>query len=123
MYIPFIPEALAQLPLPAVVDPVSSAPKVLTFACTVLFKWLFTIAILISIVFVLIAAYRYMTSEGDPGKLQTANKTLIYVAIGIAVAILARSVPVIVGSFIANELTLDPCASETTPAGNTTSST
>lgn len=67
--------------------------------CTGL-RWIFTAAILLSIILALVAALDYMRAGGDPGKLKTANNRLLYVAIGVAVAILARTLPVLVGSLI-----------------------
>lgn len=63
-------------------------------------RWIFTAAILLSIVMVLVAAFEYLRAGGDPGKVKTANNRLIFVAIGIAVAILARTLPVLVGSIV-----------------------
>lgn len=61
-------------------------------------QWLFTAAIIFSIVVVLLAAYDYMRSSGDPALVKSATNRLVYVAIGIAVALLARTVPVLIGS-------------------------
>lgn len=110
-----IPTAHAQLPLPAVVKPIASGATALDFVCTVVFTWLFTAAIIFAIALVLVAAFRYMTSDGVPDKIKSANKMLIFAAVGIAVAILARSVPVIVGSFVAKDVNLDPCATKSAP--------
>jgi hypothetical protein len=111
----FLATAHAQLSLPGQVAAVSNPAKILTFICTVLFSYLFTAAIFISIFFVLIAAYRYLTSSGNADQVSLASKTLLYAAVGVAIAILARSVPVIVGTFVAGQINLDPC-----PAGQTT---
>lgn len=104
-----IPTAYAQLPLPAVVGDVSSGATLLNFICTVIFTWVFTAALLLAVALVLVAAFKYMTADGSADKIKSANKTLLFVAVGVAVAILARSVPVIVGSFVAGEVELDPC--------------
>lgn len=112
-----IPTALAQLPLPGKVNPVATSSGLQTFLCTVVLSWIFTAAIVFSIIMLLVAAFWYMTSAGDPAKVSKANKTLVYVAIGVAVAILARTLPILVGSFIAGQANLDPCAA---PATTTT---
>lgn len=106
--------AHAQLPLPGKVEPVASGTALQTFLCTVVLSWLFTAAIIFSIIMALVAGYRYMTSAGDPAKVTLANNTLIYVAIGVAVAILARTMPILVGSVVAGSARLDPCATGTT---------
>src|SRR5690242_5782849 len=56
--------------------------------------------ILLAIVFVLIAAFKYLTAQGDPEKVKSASKTLIYAAVAVAVGILAQAIPLIVGSFL-----------------------
>lgn len=72
---------------------------VIAFVCTV-FNYVFFALLLAAVGFVLLAAFRYLTASGDPAKVTTANKTLIFAAVAIAVALLARAVPVIVGNFI-----------------------
>lgn len=61
-------------------------------ACTVA-QWIFAAAIIFSIIYVLLAAFTYMSSSGDPGKVKTATSRLLYVAIGLAVAFVAFFFP------------------------------
>lgn len=118
-----IPVAYAQLPLPGKITPVASGTALQTFLCTILLSWVFTAAIAFSIIMALVAAFRYMTSAGDPAKVSLASNTLIYVAVGIAVAILARTLPILVGSVLAGQAQLDPCSAPTTTAPPTTPGT
>jgi len=67
--------------------------------CPIL-NYLFTIALIVGILMALVAAYKYLTSSGDATKVSEAHKTLTYAAIGIAVAILAGSFPLLVGSLL-----------------------
>jgi len=67
--------------------------------CTVL-DYMFYALIVLAIVFVLIAAFKYLTAQGDPEKVKVASKTLIYAAVAVAVGLIARAVPVFVGMFI-----------------------
>lgn len=73
--------------------------RAMNLACLGL-RWIFTAAIVFSIIMALLAAIEYMRSAGDPAKVKASTNRLIFTAIGIAVAILARSLPVIVGSFL-----------------------
>ena len=78
----------------------------------VLFGYAFFALLLAAIGFVLYAAFNYLTSAGDPAKITTANKTLIFAA--VAIALLARAVPVIVGSFVlenSSQSAFDVCSS------------
>ena len=83
---------LAILSLPVVTlaqkDAVS-IPTTLDNAIGRIVNPLFLILVAISAVFIIYAAYTFVTSGGDPGKTETARTTLIYAIIGIIVAFLA----------------------------------
>jgi hypothetical protein len=64
----------------------------------VILNWLFTGASILTVTFVLIAAYKILTSGGGKG-VEEGRKTLIYAAIGFAVALLAKSVPAVITAF------------------------
>lgn len=85
---------------------------IVRFICMV-FSYAFFALLLAAVGFVLYAAYNYLTSGGDPGKVATANKTLIFAAVAVAVALLARAVPVIIGNFFLtnpNSSAFDVCS-------------
>ncbi|MDO8302682.1 MAG: hypothetical protein Q7T18_05535 [Sedimentisphaerales bacterium] len=65
-----------------------------------IFDWLFYALIIVTIFFVLMAAFKYLTADGDPGKVSEASKQLLYAAIAIVVGILAVVFPKIVASII-----------------------
>lgn len=90
---PFL--ALAQTPLP----PGKDIGTVLQIFCT-LANWAFTFLVVLAVIFVVWAAFNYLTAAGDPEKVKAASHRLIYAAVAIAVAILARSVPLIVGTIV-----------------------
>ena len=87
--------ALAALPVfaPTVED------LVVVVMCPIA-RYIFNIALIVGVFMALVAAYRYLTSGGEPTKVSEAHKTITYAAVGIAVAILAGSVPFLVGSFL-----------------------
>jgi len=78
---------------------ITSLQGVLQTLCTV-FAWAFYFLIVLAVIFVIIAAFRYLTAAGDPEKVKAAGSTLLYAAIAIGVALLARAVPLVVGSFL-----------------------
>jgi len=47
---------------------------------------------IVSIIMVIYAGFKYVTSAGDSGKISTAKNTLIYAVVGIVVAALARPI-------------------------------
>ena len=46
----------------------------------------------VAVVFVLIGGIQYMTSTGDPGKVDKAKKTILYACIGLAICVLAFAI-------------------------------
>jgi membrane-associated phospholipid phosphatase len=78
---------------------ITSLQGVLQTLCTV-FAWAFYFLIVIAVIFVIVAAFKYLTAAGDPEKVKSAGATLLYAAIAIGVALLARAVPLVVGSFL-----------------------
>src|SRR3989344_2800480 len=66
--------------------------------------WMFSFLVFLAIVFVLIAAYKYLPAAGDPEKVKSASNTLIYAAVAIAVALLARGLPFLIGGLIGREI-------------------
>lgn len=78
--------------------PITDIPGVLRSICTAV-DWIFTFLIIIAIIFVLIAAFKYLTAAGDPEKVKAASHNLIYAAVAVAVGIVAQGVPLIVGNF------------------------
>ncbi len=54
---------------------------------------------LVIIIFI-IAGIMYLTARGDPSKIQSANKTLIWAIVGVAVGLLANFATAIVKSLL-----------------------
>jgi hypothetical protein len=52
-------------------------------------NWMFTIFLLVAVIFFILAAYKYLTSGGGE-KVAEAHKMIIYSAIAIAVALLSK---------------------------------
>ena len=57
-----------------------------------LIDYLFTILLVLAVVFILIAAFRYLTAGGDEEKVAKAHQILIYAVVAIAVALLAQGI-------------------------------
>ena len=67
----------------------TSVEEVLAIIDTIT-MWLFSIVMALALVFLLISAFYFLTSGGDPGKVSTARSALTYALIGVAVALIAR---------------------------------
>jgi len=54
--------------------------------------WVFSGFLAIAVIMVLIAAFNFLVAGGDTEKFTTAKKSLLYSAIAIAIAVLAKSI-------------------------------
>ena len=55
-------------------------------------NWVFYFFIVLAVVFILIAAFSYLTAGGDEQKITKAKNELIYAIIAIVIAVLAKSI-------------------------------
>ncbi|MFA4998861.1 MAG: pilin [Candidatus Paceibacterota bacterium] len=55
--------------------------------------WVFVVLIALAGLFVIIGAFTFVTSAGDPEKTKKGREYILYAAIGLAVAFLAKAVP------------------------------
>ena len=106
--------ASAQIPQPPIVAPTNNLNNIGAITgttgliCT-LINWIFWGLIVLTVVFVLVAAFRYLTAAGEPDKVKEAGNTLLYAAIAVVVALIAKGLPLIVSSFIGGGLTSTGC--------------
>ena len=59
-------------------------------------NWIFTAIILLVVIFVLLGAFNIVTAAGDTNKITSGKNYILYAAIGLACALLAKAVPNIV---------------------------
>lgn len=78
---------------------ITSLSSVLNLFCIV-FGWAFYFLIVLAVIFIIVAGFKYLTAAGDPEKVKSAGTMLIYTAVAIGVALLARAVPLVIGSFL-----------------------
>ncbi len=78
---------------------ISSLQGVLNTVCVV-FDWAFYFLVALAVIFIIVAAFKYLTAAGEPEKVKSAGSTLLYAAVAVGVALLARAVPLIVASFL-----------------------
>lgn len=63
-------------------------------------KWIYTIFFIVAVMFVIFAAFTYLTAGGDAEKVGNAKTQIIYAAVAIIVALLAVSLESIVRNFL-----------------------
>ena len=66
----------------------------------VIVDWVFAIVMIFAIIFIVLAALQFIQGGGDPTAVGEARRKLLYAAIGIAVAVMAQGIPVVVRNII-----------------------
>ena len=102
------PQGGAVNPTPVPQAQIQSLQGILNTVCIV-FDWAFYFLIALSVIFIIVAAFKYLTAAGNPEKVAAAGSTLLYAAIAVGVALLARAVPLIVASFLGASGNLGTC--------------
>ena len=87
---------------------ITSLQGVLNTVCIV-FSWMFYFLVALAVIFIIVAAFKYLTAGGNPEKVKGAGSTLLYAAIAVGVALLARAIPLIVASFLGASGSLGTC--------------
>ena len=64
------------------------------------FAWAYSAAGIVAVVFIIRGAFQYLTAQGDPGKVQTATRSIIYAVAGLIVVLLAAAITAFVMSSI-----------------------
>lgn len=103
--------ASAQSPTPANTSKpplFDSIGALANYACKVV-DVVFTGAIILTIIFVLLAGIKYIMHGSDPAKISEAHKQLMWAAIGFAVALIAATVPSIVAVVLGTSLPEGVC--------------
>ncbi|MBI1975020.1 MAG: hypothetical protein HYS57_01515 [Parcubacteria group bacterium] len=62
---------------------------------------IFTVLLALAVVFILMAAFYYLTAMGAEDKLKKAQSVLVWAAVAVAVALLAKAIPLVVRSIVA----------------------
>lgn len=62
--------------------------------------WLFIILLVISVIMIVLAGLQFITGGGDPAAISAARTKLIWAAVGIGVALLARGLPAAVANLL-----------------------
>jgi hypothetical protein len=106
--LPGVALAQQQFPQPPITAPsqINNINQILNSIpfCTII-NWVFWGIIMLSVIFTLVAAFRYLTAGGDPEKVKRAGSTLLYVVVAVVVALIAKGFPIIISSFIGGGLT------------------
>jgi type IV secretion system pilin len=98
------PFAYAQVTQPAEQITITTTNE-LFCAIDQLFDFLFYLLIAFSVIMIIVAAYNYLTAQDNAEKVTKATKTLTYVAVGVAVALIAKGFPILIGDIFSASIT------------------
>ncbi len=85
------------------VTSVTTFSQLIGKVCSAL-DYVFMVFLILTVVFVIVAAFYYVTSSGDPEKVKKATKTITYAAIAVAVAIFAVAFPYLIASLFGGDI-------------------
>lgn len=80
-------------------SPISTDTELLNVIAGVV-KWVYTIFFVVAVVFILFAAFNYLTAGGQPEKVKSAHTQLIWAAVAIAIALISVGAVQIIKSFL-----------------------
>lgn len=63
-------------------------------------QWVYIIFFIIAVLFIILAAFTYLTAQGDEEKVKKAKDQIIYAVVAIVVALLAVSFDQIISNFL-----------------------
>ena len=63
-------------------------------------NWVFAIFLAISLIFIIVGAFQFVTAGGDPAKVSEARQKLMYAVIGIAIGLLVLGIPAIIRNIV-----------------------
>lgn len=119
MFLPFLVGAITPGTVPKAEElktpesPIKT-PQGLLGAVASIVKWVYIVFFIVAVLFILIAAFNYLTGGGQPEKIKTAHTRLIYAVIAIAIALMAVGAVQIIKSFL-EEKSSTSLLSEWTP--------
>lgn len=63
-------------------------------------KWFYVIFFIVAVIFIIIAAFNFLTAQAEPEKISIAKKQVIYAVIAIVIALLSISFKAIIETFL-----------------------
>ena len=82
--------------LAVVVSPTETIPTIITTPGDIIViidaiaNWIFVILLAVAVIFILIAAFQFLTAGGAPERVSAARTNLLYAVVGVGVAVLAK---------------------------------
>jgi len=71
--------------------PIQNTDDLIYFICKAV-NYVFSVLLILSIIMVLVSAFLFLTAGGNPERVNTAKKTLLWAIAGIAITLLAKTI-------------------------------
>lgn len=75
---------------------VTDIPSLVELAVKPLFTWIIGFSMVVAVVLIIIAGYNFITSMGEPEKIQKAQKGVTAAIIGMVIVVVARLIVVFI---------------------------
>lgn len=62
--------------------------------------WIFVVLLVAATIFIVLAAFQFITQGGDPGAVTQARTKLLWAAVGIVVAVMAKGIPIVIRNIV-----------------------
>lgn len=89
--------AQAQIQSPPTTGVITNISGIWTVVNTIV-KYVYWFFFAMAVLFIIFAAFTYLTAGGDPAKVKKANNQLIYAVVAVAVALIAYGIETLVRS-------------------------
>lgn len=80
-------------------SPITSPQKIFDILAKIA-QWTYTIFFIVAIIFILVAAFNFLTAQGDPEKVKNARTQIIWACVAIAIALISVAAAQIIYNFI-----------------------
>ncbi|MCH7604916.1 hypothetical protein IID24_02935 [Patescibacteria group bacterium] len=83
-----------------VIPPGPETGQELVSLLRIITNWIFVLFLIVAVIFIILAAFQFLTGGGDPAAIAQARTKLIYAGVGIAVAIASRGLVAVVTNIV-----------------------
>jgi hypothetical protein len=67
-----------------------------------LLNWLFTLLLILAVIYIIMAAFAYLTAGGEEEKIKKAHGKIIFAVVAIAVALLSKGIQFVVTQLLSS---------------------
>ncbi len=80
--------------------PITEPSQILTKILKPIVQWTYTAFFVVAVLFILIAAFNFLTAQGDPTKINSARSQILWACVAIAIALISVGAAQIIQALI-----------------------